>query len=119
MRRRDERGAVTAEAAVVLPVLVLVTVALAWLVSLGVAQVRVVDASREAARALARGESQGTAVALARRVAPGGASVRTDATGTTVRSVVVAPVRGPGGVFGALPTVRVRAEAVALKELGT
>lgn len=106
----------TAEAAVVLPVLVLVTVALAWLVSLGVAQARVVDASREAARALARGESRGTAVALARRVAPGGASVSTDASSTTVTSTVVAPVEGPGGVFAAFPTVRVRAEAVAARE---
>ncbi len=40
-----------------LPVLVLVTAALAWLVALGVAQVRVVDAARETARAIARGES--------------------------------------------------------------
>lgn len=102
-----------------LPVLVLLAVALVWLVSLGVAQARVVDASREAARAVARGESDGTAVALARRVAPAGAMVRTGGSGTLVTAEVVAPVAGPGGVFGAFPQVRVRSESVALREPGS
>ena len=44
---RDERGAVTAEAAMALPVLVLFTLAMAWLVGLGVTQVRALDAARE------------------------------------------------------------------------
>ena len=54
---RDERGAVTAETSVVLPLLVAVTLAMVWLVAVGLAQMRATDAAREAARALARGES--------------------------------------------------------------
>jgi Flp pilus assembly protein TadG len=54
MRRRDERGAVTAELAMTLPLLLAVTVGLVWLLSVGAAQVRAVDAARETARALAR-----------------------------------------------------------------
>ncbi len=55
---RRERGAVTAELAMVLPLLLAVVVAMTWLLSVGLAQVRTVDAAREAARALARGEDE-------------------------------------------------------------
>ncbi len=58
-RRADERGAVTAELAMVLPLLVIVTAALAWLLGVGADQLRIVDATREVARALARGDDQG------------------------------------------------------------
>ena len=51
---------VTAEAAMVLPVLVALTAALAWVVTLGIAQVRLVDAAREAARLAARDEPAAT-----------------------------------------------------------
>ena len=51
---RDDRGAVTAELALGTPLLVAVTVVLAWLLAVGVAQVRVQDAARETARAAAR-----------------------------------------------------------------
>lgn len=108
----------TAEAAMVLPVLVVVTVALAWLVGLGVTQARVVDAAREAARSLARGESPGTATGLARRVAPPGSSVSVGASGDVVTARVVTRVSGPSGLFGAL-SVALHGEAVAAREPGT
>ncbi len=109
-----ERGAVTAEAALVLPVLVVVGIGLAWLLALGVAQVRVVDGAREAARLAARGDEAGARLA-ARRVAPSGADLRLDTDGDRVVAVVTARFQGPGGVFSGLPAVHLdwRAEAVA------
>jgi len=107
---------VTAETAMALPLLVAVTVGLVWLLAVGVAQVRVVDAARETARAAARGDTDGEAVALGRRVAPAGADVSVSVTGDRVRATAAAPVRGPGGLFGFLPTVTVRSEAEATPE---
>lgn len=99
-----------------LPLLVAVTVGLVWLLAVGAAQVRVVDAARETARAAARGDSDAEALALGRQVAPAGADVAVASTGDRVRASAAAPVAGPGGLFGFLPTVTVRAEAVATAE---
>lgn len=114
--RHDQRGAATAELAMVLPLLVAVTVGLVWLLAVGAAQVRVVDAARETARAAARGDADGEAVARGREVAPDGAQVTLSRSGDEVRVVVSGGVPGPGGLFGALPGVTVRAEAVAAAE---
>jgi hypothetical protein len=115
---RDETGAVTAEAALVIPVLMLVTLGLAWLVATGATQVRALDAARETARALARGEEPGAGLALGRRVATDGARITVRDEGGTVEVVVDAPVAGPGGLFGFLPAHHVRASAVAAREPG-
>ena len=100
----------------VLPLLVIVTAALAWLLGVGADQLRIVDATREVARALARGDDRAAAVALGRRVAPEG-------TRFTVREedglviVGAAPRRStPGMAVRLLPAVTVAAEAVALVE---
>lgn len=114
--RRLQRGAVTAETAVVLPVLVAFVLALVWVVSLAAAQVRVVDAAREVARAAARGDPAATAVAWGRRVAPDGASIRLSRQAGSVVVDVAAPVRGPGGLLGFLPGVSVHARSVAAAE---
>lgn len=123
MRRREvrgresagERGAVTAELAMGLPVLLAVTAVMVWLLSLGVSQARVVDASREAARILARGDDGAIAVAAARRIAPDGAVVRVHRSGGEVRVVTSVRMRGPGGL-PPWPRVRLTSEAVALDE---
>lgn len=99
-----------------LPVLVAVVLGLVWLVSLGVAQVRVVDAARETARAVARDEDRATAVALGRQVAPPGARVAISEDEDTVHVSVTAEVRGPGGLFDFLPAVQVDARTVAAAE---
>lgn len=114
--RRDERGAVTAETAMVLPLLVATTLGLVWTISLAVTQVRVVDAAREVARALARDEPRPSALALGRRVAPDGATfvLREDGRSVVVR--VEAEVAGVGGLFRFVPEVGVDAEAVAALE---
>lgn len=100
----------------VLPILVAVVLGLVWLVFLGVAQVRVVDAARETARAVARDETNGHAVALGKRVAPDGSSITIRDSGDSVQVVVTAQVRGPGGLFVFLPSVTVAADAVAARE---
>jgi hypothetical protein len=115
-RHRGERGAVTAELAMALPVLVAVTVGLVWLLAIGADQLRVVDGARETARALARGDDESAAVAVGRRVAPDGASVDVSSGGSEIRVQVTAVADGPGGIFGFLPSVRLRAEAVTLAE---
>jgi Flp pilus assembly protein TadG len=117
-RTRDESGAVTAETAVMIPVLVLFALGLAWVVSLGATQVRVLDAARETARAVARGEDPATSRELGLRVATAGARISVTDEGETVLVSVEAPVRGPGGIFAFLPTYHARASAVAAEEPG-
>jgi Flp pilus assembly protein TadG len=112
---RTERGAATAELAMVLPLLLAVTVGLVWLLAVGAAQVRTVDAAREVARAAARGDPVAVAVQRGRRVAPPGSSVSIHGDGAQVTAVVVGHVDGPGGLFR-LPGVTVSAHAVAAVE---
>ncbi len=99
-----------------LPLLLAVTVGLVWLLSVGVAQVRVVDAAREAARAIARGEDTTTSVSLASRAAPAAALVQVSTGAETVVVTVSAGVDGPGGLFAFLPSVQVRSMATARLE---
>lgn len=106
----------TAETAVVLPVLVALAIGLVWLVSIGVAQVRVVDAAREVARAVARDEPRGRAIELGGRIAPEHSRFSVADEGRTVRVRVTAEVSGPGGLFAFLPAVEVDADAVTAKE---
>lgn len=99
-----------------LPVLALFTVAMAWLVTVGITQVRAIDAARETARAAARSQSHGEAVALGRRVAPDGSRISVRSSGGTITVTVSSPVRGPGGLFGRWAGFRIGAEAVAAEE---
>ncbi len=116
---RSERGAVTAELALVLPILVAVTIGLVWLLSVGVAQVRTVDAARETARAVARGDDLGEAVTLGQRVAPAGTEVEVTTAEGEVVVTATGHVSGPGGLFAFLPGVEVSAQAVAVAEEGS
>jgi Flp pilus assembly protein TadG len=115
-RFRDERGMVTAETAVVLPVLLLVLAGAVAAVTVVGAQMRCVDAAREAARAAARGEPLDVVHALVTRTGPSGAgTVITDGE-EEVRVTVAARV----APLGPLPLrVRVSATAVAQREPGT
>ncbi|MCW2738414.1 TadE family type IV pilus minor pilin [Nocardioides sp.] len=115
-RPRDQRGAATAELALGIPLLVALTAGLVWMLAVGAAQVRVIDASREAARAVARGDDVTAAEGVALRIAPEQASVRIEVGGSQVVVTTSVRVVGPGGLLGALPGVRVSADAVALLE---
>jgi hypothetical protein len=109
---------VTAETATVLPFLVLVTLALAWMIAVGVAQVRCLDAAREAARLVARGDGAGAAVDVATKVAPTGARVSFDEAGAAVTVQVTVRLTPPIPVLGPALTVPVSADATAALEHG-
>ncbi|MGL5824175.1 MAG: TadE family type IV pilus minor pilin [Nocardioides sp.] len=111
-----DRGAVTAETVLALPILLAVTVGLIWLLAVGAGQIRTIDAARETARALARGDQPSDAMALGVRVAPVGARLRVSHSVTQVRVVATSRIEGPGGLFDFLPAVRVQASSVALVE---
>ncbi|MGC0422174.1 TadE family type IV pilus minor pilin [Embleya sp. AB8] len=106
MSRSDaERGAdgangfVTAETAVVLPVLVLLTAMLVSGIGAAAAQIRCVDAAQAGARALARGEPREVAVARARAAGPGGARTEVSGGDGLVRFRVAAEVGVPGAAW--------------------
>jgi Flp pilus assembly protein TadG len=115
-RRRDQTGAATAELALGIPLLIALTAGLVWMLAVGAAQVRVIDASREAARAVARGDDVASAESVALRIAPDEARVRIEVGSTQVVVTTSARVSGPGGLLASLPGVTVSAEAVALVE---
>ncbi|WP_030734130.1 TadE family type IV pilus minor pilin [Streptomyces sp. NRRL S-31] len=101
----------TAEAAVVLSVLVAFTMALVWGLLAVAARIECVDAARAGARAAARQDPPAAVVTVAREAAPRGARVTVAREGDRVRVTVVA--RPP--MLGGLP-LEVREEAVALAE---
>lgn len=84
----------TAEFAVALPALVLVVTVVLSSVSLGLDQVRCVDAARAAVRLMARGESAAAVRAEARAHAPPGSRVSISDGGAVVTVEVVAQTPG-------------------------
>ena len=116
MRVRD-RGSVTAETALALPVLVVVLAGLVWVLAAVGAQLRCVDAAAGAARAAARGESPAAVTALGRSLAPDGAVVTVQGRGEQVQVTVSAQVRAFPGL-PALPALEVSGRSVALVEPG-
>ncbi len=106
-RRRHQRGTVTAEAAIVLPLMTAFCLVLVWMVSIGISQVRAVDAARDAARAIARGGDQSAAASAARRTAPDGSEVTFSESGGTVTATVSVRVSPPGWLLVPLPTVTI------------
>lgn len=109
--RGADRGAVTAEAAVVLPVLAVFALALLWVLVAAADHIRCLDAARAGARAAARSEPEAAVLAAARDAAPQGARVEMGRAGELWRIRVEAPTRGPGRL-----TLTLSAEAAALAE---
>jgi threonine dehydrogenase-like Zn-dependent dehydrogenase len=107
---------VTAEAALVLPMVAAFCLVMVWLLSVGVAQVRVVDAARDAARAIARGEDQDAAATAARRTAPAGADVAFDASAEAVTVRVSVQATAPGWLLVPLPAIAVGSSATVEAE---
>ena len=106
---------VTAETAIVLPVLLLVLAGAVAAVTVVGAHLRCVDAAREGARAAARGEDVATVTAIVGRAAPPGALTHV-ATGEDEVTVTVTARIAP---LGPVPLrITVSAEAVALREPG-
>lgn len=110
-RRRSARGTVTAEAAVVLPLVAAFAVSMVWVVSASIGQILVVDAARDAARELARGEDAAAVVAQARRTAPDGARVTIHRSGGLVTVEVSATQTPPGWLLAPIPDWTVRSSS--------
>lgn len=110
---RGDRGFVTAEAAVVLPSLVVMLAMLLWGAAAVTLHLRCGDAARAAARAAARGEPAATVTALARAAAPQGAEVTVTLRDGLYRVRVTARTPGPGPL-----SARLEGEAVAHAEPG-
>ncbi|TQF74982.1 pilus assembly protein [Rhodococcus spelaei] len=107
-RVTGETGAVTVEAAIAIASIVVVVMLCVGAVLAVSAQVRCVDAARESARLVARGDRE-EAVPAGRRVAPRGARVEVREEGGYVTARVSTEV-------ALLPLLRVSAEAVAAVE---
>jgi Flp pilus assembly protein TadG len=104
---------VTAETAVVLPVLLLVLAGSVAAMIAVVAQLRCVDAAREGARSAARGDAAAEVTAVTARAAPTDAAIEIGGVADQVRVTVSVDVRP----FGPLPiSVRVSASAAAARE---
>ncbi|NGO67124.1 TadE family type IV pilus minor pilin [Streptomyces boncukensis] len=101
----------TAEAAVVIPALVLLAAMLMWGVMASAARIQCVDGARAGARAAARGESPEGVRAAVRSAAPDGARTETRREGDLVRVTVRARTAGPGPL-----SVGLTEQAVALRE---
>ena len=110
-RPQGDAGMVSAELAAAVPAVLLTLVVGVTAVRLGVDEVRCVDAARLAARALARGDSEAAAVALAARAAPAGSAVTVSGVGAEVRVQVTA-----GGDLVGWGTVTMHGEATAPRE---
>ena len=121
--RSRDAGMVTAETAVLLPVLVVVLAAAVFVLACVAAQLACVDAARSAARVAARGEPAAVVTATGARLAPADARVALRTGGAadaeTVEVVVTAQVRPFGRALRGLPAVRVRGRAVAAVEPGS
>ena len=105
--RRDD-GAVTVEAAIAMAAVVTVVVLCVGAVAAVSAQVRCIDAAREAARLAARGD-RAAAESVAARIAPSDADIELRGDG----DFVVATVRSKVAL---LPFVELSADAVAAHE---
>jgi TadE-like protein len=117
-RRGSSGGSVTAEAALVLPLIAVFALALLWLVSVGITKVETVDAARDAARALARGDDLATARANALGAAPAGAEISIESSTDEVTATVSVHVQPPGWLLVHLPTVTVSSAATTQLEPG-
>jgi Flp pilus assembly protein TadG len=94
-----DRGAVTAEFAVALPAVLLLLALLLAGSAAGITQLRLEEAARAGARALARGEDAGAVDAIVRRLAGTSASSSVVADGEWLSVTVSSRVSGPVGAI--------------------
>lgn len=107
---------VTAELATIAPFAVAFTFLLLWVVSLGLTQIRIADASREAARMIARGEAVADARSVAGRQSPPDATVVVDSDSGVVTVTVRARSRMPVPFFSGIGSRRLESSSIATVE---
>lgn len=113
--RREERGAVTAEMAFALPVLISVLLLGMWSIGLVVLNIRCIDAARDVARAVARGESVDQAKAIGHHtVSAGTITITRDGSDIHV-TVSTPPTHNPPLLTFITPT-RLTATAIVQAE---
>lgn len=113
---RRQRGMVTAELATIAPFGVAFAFLLLWVVSLGFTQVRIADASREAARMVARGDSASAARNVALHQAPRDAQVTVRSTNGLVTVTVTARSWMPVPFFSGIGARTMKSSSVAAQE---
>jgi hypothetical protein len=114
MRKRvnEQSGMVTAEAAVVLPTLVLLLALAVGVVSTLGAQLKLVDAAREGVRVAARGESAEAVASVVKQAGPPGTTVQVRRTGR----VIEVTTRAATKPLGLLPALHLGARAFGESE---
>ncbi|WP_442914717.1 TadE family type IV pilus minor pilin [Kribbella sp. CCNWLY201] len=113
---RTQRGAVTAEVAIALPVLLTLLFLGIWLIGVVTANIRCIDAARDVARAVARGESPEAAQEIGRRTAPDNATITITRTDSDIHVTVTATPKGNAPLLAALPATPITAEATLQSE---
>lgn len=112
--RTSDRGSVMLETALAIPLLMAVTVALAWGLSLAATSATLGDAARNAARSIARGETGPQVLERARAEAPGAdVMVEDSASGTSV--VITRDVAAPVPLLEGL-TITITQRVVVARE---
>lgn len=111
-----QRGMVTAEIATIAPFGVAFAFLLLWIVSLGLTQVRLVDASREGARLVARGESVEAAKLAAKKLSPDGAKITVTTGDRLVTVTVQAKSAMPVPFFSGIGAREMESSSVAAEE---
>jgi hypothetical protein len=106
--RQDERGYVTAETALLLPIIFGIGYALALIVLLAAQQIRCADAAWEEARAMARGVPAAQLQDINARYAPAGAQA---SSSSSDGALTVEVVREQSVVSRFLPSIRIDATA--------
>lgn len=93
--RRSEGGAVTVEMALALPVLISLLLLGLWSIGLVVLNIRCIDAARDVARAVARGDSPDQAQAIGHRMVPAATIAITRAESDIHVTVTAGPTYNP------------------------
>ncbi|WP_405070682.1 TadE family type IV pilus minor pilin [Kribbella sp. NBC_01510] len=100
----SERGAVTAELAITLPVLLSLLLLGIWSIGLVILNIQCIDAARDVARAVARGEPPDQAKAIGHRTIPTG-SITISREGPDIHVTVTAtPTHNPPLLSALAPT---------------
>jgi hypothetical protein len=114
----EEAGMVTAETAVVLPIIAAFALTLLWLISAGITEIRLVDSARDAARALARGEGEAAVRAQLAETGPAGSQLVVVRDGGDITAEASVSAEPPGWLLVPLPAIPLHASATTQAELG-
>ena len=121
-RAADSRGAVTAEFAVALPAVIMLLAMLLAGSAAGITQLRLEEAARAGARALARGEEPATVDGIVRQLAGGSATSVVVTDGEWLSVTVTDRAAGPLGTvvpWTLTAKAEARGEAAAMRSPGT